>query len=145
LSSTCFYKAFDLIPVLTNTLKWIIDIIDNHIDDIASAEGISFEVGTVNSTLNTFFLASSSQNSFFDRRFGHETVDVDSFLLTNSMGSISCLGVHSWIPIIIIEDDGVSSDQVDSKSTSSCRKNENENIVIILKLFNHKSSVLELS
>ena len=60
LSSTCFYKAFYLIPVSSNILKWIIDIVNDHINDITSTKGISFQIGTVNSTLNTFFLTSSS-------------------------------------------------------------------------------------
>ena len=145
LSSTCFYKAFYLIPVSTNIGKWVIDIINNHIDDITSTKGISFQIGTVNSTLNTFLLTCSSQDSLFDWRFCHETINMNRFLLTNSMCSIGCLGVHCWIPIIIIENDGVSSNQVDSKTTCSCWKNENKNIVIILKLFNHESSILELS
>ena len=60
------------------------------------------------------------------------------------MGSVGGLRVHSWVPIIVVENNGICCNQIDTQTTRSRGKNEDENIWISLELLYHEPSILEL-
>jgi len=66
------------------------------------------------------------------------------FLLTDSMGSVCRLAVHSRIPIVVIEDNCICGNQVDSKTTSPGGKYEDKHVGVSLELFNHEPTILKL-
>ena len=59
------------------------------------------------------------------------------------MGTISSLLIHSRVPVIIIEDNCVSCDEIHTKTSCSCREQEAENVVVALELVDHVASVLD--
>jgi hypothetical protein len=60
------------------------------------------------------------------------------------MSPIGGLGVHRRIPVIVIKDDCISCNQIDSKTSCPGREYENEDIGVSLELLNHEPSILEL-
>ena len=140
-----FDEAFHLISVLTEIVQGIFNVVDDHVNNITCAKTVSLEVCSVNCGLNVFFLSSTTQNSFLDCSFGDQSINMNFLFLTYTMCSISGLRVHGRIPIVIIKNDSVSSDQVNTETTSSSRKNKTENIGIGLELFHHEPTVLKLS
>jgi len=75
----------------------------------------------------------------------NQSVNMYGLTLPNSMSSISGLGVHSRVPIIVIKYDSVCCNQVYTKTTSSSRQNKCENIRICLILFDHEPTILKHS
>jgi hypothetical protein len=72
---------------------------------------------------------------------------VNSYLLclTNSMSSIHCLEIHLWIPVRVIQDNSVSSHEIQTKSTSSCRDEEDSLLrVLTREVINLNLSIIKL-
>ena len=57
----------------------------------------------VHCTLHCFLLLSSFNYSIFDSIFGDELIDKHISSLADSVSSVSSLGIHGGIPIIVIE------------------------------------------
>ena len=49
------------------------------------------------------------------------------------MTSVLRLRVHGWIPIRIVEDDGISAGQIHANSARTCWQNEAENTPIVVE------------
>jgi hypothetical protein len=60
------------------------------------------------------------------------------------MGSITSLTIHSGVPIDIVEDDGVSCDQVDSETSSPGRQQKDKGPVRFLEFIDHVPSVVDV-
>ncbi len=57
------------------------------------------------------------------------------------MRSIRCLRIHSRVPIIVIEDNSISSCKGHPQSSSSGTQEEDEYVRIVLEFIDHVSSV----
>ena len=57
------------------------------------------------------------------------------------MGPVSGLCVHSGIPVIIIENDGISRSEGDSEAPRPCAQQETENVLLRLEVHHHVPSV----
>jgi hypothetical protein len=57
--------------------------------------------------------------------FGDESINSDLLCLTNSMSSIHCLEIHLWIPVRVIQDNGISGHEIQTKPSCSSRYQEN--------------------
>ena len=144
LAASSLDEAFDLGSVPSQVCQWILYIVNDHINHVSTAKLIGFQVGSIDSRLNTLLLSSSPQDSLFDSILGHKSVHSYSLLLAYSVSPVSGLGVHCRVPVVVVEDHCVSCDEVDAESTCPCRKDEDENVGVRLKLFDHEASILEL-
>lgn len=79
----------------------------------------NLETVTVNCALNALFLLRTSYNLFFDSILSNQPIYSYFLCLTNPVRSISSLLIHRGIPIVVIKDDSVCCDQVDSKTPRS--------------------------
>ena len=80
------------------------------------------ECVAINSRLDSLFLLRPLHYLFFDSTSGHDSIYSHRLCLTNTMSAVSCLFIHRRVPIVIIEDNCIRSNQIDAKTTSSCRK-----------------------
>ena len=59
--------------------------------------------------------------AFYDFLFhcvlGHQTVDIYFFLLANTVRSVHCLQIDLGVPVRVIQDDMVSSHQIESQAS----------------------------
>ena len=60
--------------------------------------------------------------------FGNKTIHCHLSRLAKTMSPIHCLGVIGWIPIVVVENDSVSCCEIDSETTSPCRKQKDKYI-----------------
>lgn len=51
----------------------------------------------------------SFDDFLFDCILSDEPVNVDRIFLSDSMGSIHGLEIHLWVPVAVVNDDGVSA------------------------------------
>lgn len=84
-------------------------ITHDKLDHVFHLEGV-----TVNCRLHILLLLGSLDNLFLDCALSDDPINCDWFSLADSMSSICSLLIHSWVPIVVIENDGVGSDQIDS-------------------------------
>lgn len=75
-----------------------------------------------------FLHTSQLYDALVDRTFGDQAVHRDLTGLSESVGAIHRLRVVGRIPVVIIEDDGVCSSQVDTQTTRTGTKQEDEDI-----------------
>ena len=75
-----------------------------------------------------FFDTSKLDDSFVNRALGDESIHSDLASLSQSMRTIHGLGIVRWVPVVIIEDDGVGCGQIDTETASTGAQQENENI-----------------
>ena len=61
-------------------------------------------------------------DTLVDRTLRDESVNGDLTSLAQTMGTIHGLRIVGGIPVVIIEDDGIGSGQVNSETTRSCTK-----------------------
>lgn len=85
---------------------------NNHIL-FKEVEGCSL----IDSTLNSFLLLCSFDDSFLDGALGNKLIDIYISTLTDSMCSVCGLCIHCWVPVVIIEDDCVGCSQRHSQTT----------------------------
>jgi hypothetical protein len=73
--------------------------------------------------------------------FGDESINSDLLCLTNSMSSIHCLEIHLWIPVRVIQDNGISGHEIQTKPSCSSRYQEDS----LLSFFTREVINLNLS
>ena len=102
-----------LLPLLDKSLLMfrllLIVILSQHHLNITYLKAI-----TIHSALHILLLLCSPHNPFFNSAFCYQPINSNVFGLADSVGSISCLFVHGWIPVIIIKNYSVSGDQIDA-------------------------------
>ena len=54
------------------------------------------------------------QDLFFQGAPRHDSVHVHDLLLTDTMGAVHSLNVFLWIPIVLNEDDGIGTSQIET-------------------------------
>lgn len=97
------------------TLLWLrLVVIREHHLHVSHLEWI-----TIHSWLHILLLLCSPNYFFFNCTSSDEPVNGNRFSLAYSMRSVSRLSIHRWVPVNVIENDSVSSNQVDSQPTSS--------------------------
>ena len=108
-------------------------------------ESVGLECPTwVNSLLDILLLLSSLQNPLLNSSLGDQSVHKHILCLTNPVSSVGGLGIHGWVPIIVIEDDRVRCGESHTQPTGSGREKKDENIRIILKFEDHVPAVLDI-
>lgn len=60
---------------------------------------------------------------------GDESVHVDNLLLSNAVGAVHGLKVLHWVPVVLHEDYGIRTGQIQTKATGL----QNKNIFLLLK------------
>ena len=75
-----------------------------------------------------FLHASKLHDALVDRALRNEAINSDLTGLTQTMGTIHGLCVVRRIPVMIVEDDGVGSSQIDTKAASACTQKEDEDV-----------------
>lgn len=55
-----------------------------------------------------------------------EAEDINLLLLTDTMGTILGLQINLGVPVTIVQDDNIGSDQVDTETSSAGGQQENE-------------------
>ena len=73
-------------------------------------------------------LSSPLQDLLLDGTLTDQPVHGDLLGLAQSMSPVHGLLVHRWVPVAVVEDDGVSSCQVDAEASCSCTQQENEDV-----------------
>lgn len=73
-----------------------------------------------------------------------QPVDVDVARLSNAMAAVLSLSVHRWIPVRVIEDDGVCSGQVDAETAGPRRQDETEYPLVCIEPFHQYLALLHL-
>ena len=71
-------------------------------------------------------------NALLDGIFRHETEDLDGLFLTDTVSTVLSLEIHLRIPITVVENDNIGGGKVDTETTSSGRKHEDELIGVLL-------------
>lgn len=83
------------------------------------------------------------------RKTVHPFVPADAWLGTNHCDTHNtpphksytpthlCLLVHCWVPITVIEDDRVSTSQVDAHTSTACRQDEHKVLGICVEALHH--------
>ena len=104
---------------------------------------LKLESVTVDCRLNVLLLLGTLGDSFLDRALSCDSVNGNGLGLADPMRPICRLLVHRWVPILIIEDDSVCGDQVDTESAGSRREQEAEDVVVSLILFYHVATILD--
>jgi hypothetical protein len=95
-----------------------------------------------NQLIEPELLSCALQHSLFDTAFGDESEDEYLFGLANAVGAVHCLEVSLWIPvplsepeswgrlvslpITVIEDDNISTRQVDTQTAGASGKQEDK-------------------
>ena len=113
-------------------------IVHNKLHDIFHLKGIS-----VHCRLNILLLFGSFDDLLFHSPFSYYSVNCHRFGLADSVGPVCGLLVHCRVPVVVVKNHSVSRDQIDSKTTGSCRKEERKNIVVSLVLFHHIATILD--
>mmetsp|Transcript_20127 Transcript_20127/g.28066 ORF Transcript_20127/g.28066 Transcript_20127/m.28066 type:complete len:205 (+) Transcript_20127:2137-2751(+) len=108
-------------------------------------EKVSVEFSiTDDHVIHLAFLVGFLQNVLFNRIPRDKTINIDFTSLSNTMTSVLCLQIHRWVPVRVIENYCISSSQIYSYSTRASRKNENEDLVVVIKAFHQPLSLLWL-
>lgn len=81
-----------------------------------------------------FLHASQLYDTLVDCSFCNQTVNCDLTSLSQSVGAVHCLCVVGWIPVVIIEDNSVCGGQIDTQTTSTSTKQEDEDIWPAIRL-----------
>ena len=81
-----------------------------------------------------FLHTSQLYNSLVDGAFGNQAVHRDLSSLSQPVGAVHCLCVVGWIPAVVIENDSVCGSQVDTQTTRTGTKQEDEDIRPIITL-----------
>lgn len=105
---------------------------------------LDFELVPVDCALHVLLLLGPPYDLLFHGAPSHESVDSYRLGLTDTVSTVSSLFVHRGVPIIIVENYSVSSNQIDAQATSSGRQKEGKDVWVLLVLVNHESAVLEL-
>ncbi len=105
-----------LLHLLLSHALFGVELINHQLHDHIFFEEVE-RCSLVDCTLDRFFLLGPFHNTLLDGAFSDELVNIDISALAYSMGSVSSLGIHCWVPIIIVEDDGVSSSQCNPESS----------------------------
>ena len=61
--------------------------------------------------------------------------------LSNPVTPILGLRIHRWVPIAVVENDGVSPSQIDSHPARSCAQNERKVLAVIVEPTKEPGSV----
>lgn len=82
---------------------------------------------------------------FFNSKLSDQLENMNRFLLTDSVGSVHSLDVILGIPVDVIDDDPVRSDQVDTQSSGFRGQHEQLIFVSIVKVIHELLPFLEFS
>lgn len=78
-----------------------------------------FKRVSVDRRLNALLLFGSANNLLFDTAPGNDAINGHRLGLADSVDTVLSLFIHGGVPIIIVEDDRVCSNKVETETTSS--------------------------
>lgn len=115
-----------------------------NISDIYFFKELLIKVTLDDKTSDFSLLQRFLEDVFFNCIYANETVNVNCFGLPDSMTPILGLFVHGRIPIGIIENDAVSTCQINTNASASGRRYETEYLAIEVKSVDKLLPVLGL-
>lgn len=72
------------------------------------------------------FLLCSYENALLNRSGSNEAIHSYLFRLTKSMGTIHGLLINGWIPVAVVENNRISSSEINSQASSTSTQEEYE-------------------